>query len=46
MAKSKPRLTRKQRERRQLLRSLAYTAGITGVALLGYVPVLGQWKNA
>lgn len=45
MAKSKPRLTRKQRERRQLLRSLAYTAGITGVALLGYVPVLGQWKK-
>ena len=46
MAKAdKPRLTRKQRERRQLLRSLAYTAGITGVALLGYVPVLGQWKK-
>ena len=46
MANSKkPRLTRKQRERRQLLRSLAYTAGITGVALLGYVPVLGQWQK-
>ncbi len=46
MAKStKPRLTRKQRERRQLLRSLAYTAGITGIALLGYMPVLGQWKK-
>ncbi len=41
--KAKPRLTRKQKERRQLLRSLAYTVGITGVALLGYVPVLGQW---
>jgi len=46
MAKTtKPRLTRKQKDRRQLLRSLAYTAGITGVALLGYVPVLGQWKK-
>ncbi len=46
MAKTnKPRLTRKQKERRQLLRSFAYTAGITGVALLGYVPVLGQWKK-
>ncbi len=42
---TKPRLTRKQRERRQLLRSLAYTAGITGAALLGYVPVLAQWKK-
>jgi ferredoxin-type protein NapG len=40
---AKPRLTRKQKERRQLLRSLAYTIGITGVALLGYVPVVGQW---
>ena len=46
MAKTKkPRLTRKQKERRQLLRSLAYTAGITGVALLGYMPVLGQWRK-
>jgi len=45
MAKAKPRLTRKQKERRQLLRSLAYTAGITGFALLGYVPVLGQWSK-
>jgi len=44
-AKIKPRLSRKQKERRQLLRSLAYTAGITGVALLGYVPVLGQWSK-
>ena len=42
---AKPRLTRKQRERRQLIRSLAYTAGITGIALLGYVPVLGQWSK-
>jgi len=46
MAKStKPRLTRKQKERRQFLRSLAYTTGITAVALLGYLPVLGQWKK-
>ena len=42
---AKPRLTRKQKDRRQFLRSLAYTAGITGVALLGYVPVLGQWSK-
>lgn len=42
---AKPRLTRKQKERRQLLRSLAYTAGITGIAMLGYVPVLGQWSK-
>ncbi len=42
---SKPRLSRKQKERRQLLRSLAYTAGITGIAMLGYVPVLGQWSK-
>ena len=42
---TKPRLTRKQKDRRQFLRSLAYTAGITGVALLGYVPVLGQWSK-
>lgn len=46
MAKAKkPKLTRKQRERRQFLRSIAYTAGITGFALLGYVPVLGQWAK-
>ena len=45
MANSKPRLSRKQKERRQFMRSLAYTAGITGIALLGYVPVLGQWKK-
>ena len=42
---SKPRLSRKQKDRRQLLRSLAYTAGITGIAMLGYVPVLGQWSK-
>ena len=39
------RLTRKQKERRQLIRSVAYTAGITAVALLGYVPILGQWTK-
>lgn len=41
----KPRLSRKQKERRQFMRSLAYTAGITGVALLGYVPVLSHWSK-
>ena len=42
---TKPRLTRKQKERRQFLRSIAYTVGISTVALLGYVPVLGDWAK-
>ena len=32
-------------ERRQFLRSLVYTAGISGIALLGYIPVLGAWAK-
>ena len=39
----KPRLTRKQRERRKFIRTIAYTVGITGVALLGYVPIVKGW---
>lgn len=42
---AKPRLTRKQKARRQFLSSVAYTAGITAVALIGFVPVLGQGNN-
>ena len=37
---AKPRLTRKQKARRQFLGSLGYTAVITGVALAGYIPVM------
>lgn len=33
------------KDRRRFLRSVLYTAGITGVALLGYLPVVGQWAK-
>ncbi len=39
---AKPRLTRKQKARRQFLGSLGYTAAITAAALAGYVPVMGE----
>ncbi len=37
------RLTPKQKERRKFLRSIAMTIGVSGIALLGMVPVLGKW---
>jgi len=37
---AKPKLTRKQKARRQFLGSLGYTAAITGLALTGYIPVI------
>ncbi len=39
---AKQRLTRKQKARRQFLSSIGYTAVITGAALMGYIPVLGE----
>ncbi len=38
---AKPRLTRQQKARRQFLSTIGYTAAITGVALAGYIPVMG-----
>jgi len=35
----KPRLSRKERARREFIRSIALTAGVVGVAGLGYYPV-------
>ena len=32
-------------ERRQFLRTLVYTAGVTGISLLGYIPILGAWTK-
>jgi len=32
-----------QKARRRFLRSVLYGAGAVGVALLGYLPVVGQW---
>jgi ferredoxin-type protein NapG len=43
MSKKSKRLTPKQKERRKFLGSIALTAGMTGVALLGMVPVIGKW---
>jgi len=43
MTKKAKRLTPKQKERRQFIRSIAMTAGVTGIALLGMVPVIGKW---
>ncbi len=42
-----PRPKRKPgpRQRRMFLRSIVYTAGITAFALLGYVPIIGQWAK-
>ena len=42
-----PRPKRKPgpRQRRMFLRSVVYTAGITAFALLGYVPIIGQWAK-
>lgn len=40
-----PTEPRKQQARRHFLRSLLLTAGVTAVALLGYVPVLGSWAK-
>ncbi len=33
------------RTRREFLRSVFYTAGITSVALLGYIPIIGAWAE-
>ncbi len=41
--KPQNRLTPKQKERRKFLRSIAMTIGVGGIALLGMVPVLGNW---
>lgn len=41
-SKGKPRLSRQQKARRKFLGSIAYTAGISGIALLGYYPVMGK----
>ncbi len=41
--KPQNRLTPKQKERRKFLRSIAMTIGVSGIALLGMVPVLGKW---
>ncbi len=43
MSSKSKRLTPKQRERRKFLRSIALTAGVAGISLLGMVPVLGKW---
>lgn len=43
MSKSRKRLTPKQKERRKFLRSIALTVGLTGISLLGFVPVIGKW---
>ncbi|WP_456379025.1 4Fe-4S dicluster domain-containing protein [Thiolapillus sp.] len=43
MSKSSKRLTSKQKERRNFLRSIALTVGVTGISLLGMVPVIGKW---
>ncbi|MBT3348259.1 MAG: 4Fe-4S binding protein [Thiotrichales bacterium] len=37
---AKPRLTRKERERREFLRSAAMVAGVTGFSLLNLIPTL------
>ena len=41
--KPQKRLTPKQKERRKFLRSIALTVGVSSIALLGMVPVLGKW---
>ncbi len=43
MSKNSKRLTPKQKERRKFLRSIALTVGVTGISLLGMVPVIGKW---
>lgn len=42
MSKKPVRLTPKERQRRMFLRSIALTAGMTGISLLGFVPVLAK----
>lgn len=42
---AKPSDPRRQQSRRQFLRSALLTAGVTAIALLGYVPVLGSWAK-
>ncbi|WP_456413877.1 4Fe-4S dicluster domain-containing protein [Thiolapillus sp.] len=43
MSKSSKRLTPKQKERRKFMRSIALAVGVTGISLLGMVPVVGKW---
>lgn len=43
MSKNTRRLNPKQKERRKFLRSIALTVGVTGISLLGMVPVIGKW---
>jgi len=42
---NKPRLSRKERARRQFLRTIGLGVGVVGFSLLGYVPVLGRWEK-
>ncbi|MCW8853143.1 MAG: 4Fe-4S binding protein [Gammaproteobacteria bacterium] len=39
---SKPRLSRKERARREFIRTIGLTAGVVGVASLGYYPVAAK----
>ena len=43
MVKAKNRLTRKEKARRQFIRTVVLSVGVVGVSLLGYVPVIGRW---
>jgi len=37
--------TRQQKARRQFLRTIVLGVGVVGVSLLGYIPVLGRWRD-
>ena len=39
------RLSRKEKARRQFLRTVVLAGGLVGVSLLGYLPVMGRWNQ-
>ncbi len=45
MARTKVASRRKQEARRRFLRSIGLAVGLVGTALLGYIPVVRNWRN-
>ena len=45
MAKLKKTSRRKQDARRKFLRTVVLGVGVVGASLLGYLPVIGRWRE-
>ena len=45
MARLKKTTRGKQKARRQFLRTVVLGVGVVGASLLGYIPVIGRWRE-